>query len=208
MIAGPFRILRTLVAALVVAAGTVAPARASDPTAEARRLVDAMGKTVIAILADHSLDKAARKARFRAMYRQNFDHPAIGSRMVGRAWTRATPAERREYLGVLEDYIVELSVGRLLRFEGERLLVLKSEQHERGIVVTSLVIHPNPKAMRSIEMRWHFVIVGGRLVVHDVVVDNISLALTERREFTSLLKDAGGTIKGLIVILREKITRA
>lgn len=208
MIAGPFRIARTLVVALVLAAGAMAPARATDPAAEARKLVDAMGKTVIAILADRSLDKAARKARFRAMYRQHFDHPAIGSWMLGRAWAQATPAERCEYLGVLEDYIVELSVGRLLRFEGERLLVLKSERHEHGIVVTSLVIHPNPRAMRSIEMKWHFAMADGRLMVRDVVVDNISLALTERREFTALLRDAGGTIKGLIAILREKIAGA
>lgn len=208
MFAGTFRLTRTLVAALVLAAGATAPARAADRAADARGLVDAMGKTVIAILADRSLDRAAREARFRALYRRHFDHAAIGAWALGRPWREATPAERCEYLAVLEDYVVKLSVAQLARLAGVRLMVLESEERGGTVVVTTLLIDPNPRAMRSIEMKWHLAVVDGRLLVRDVVIDRISLALAERRAFASWLQDGGGTIRGLIAILREKIAGA
>jgi ABC-type transporter MlaC component len=164
-----------------------------------------MGKALVAILTEPNLDRAARQDRFRAIYRRHFDHAAIGASALGRPWAQATPAKRGEYLAVLEEYIVKLAVAQLVHFEVERLLVVKSEDLGDSVVVTSLLIHPNPRAMRNIELKWRLAIVDGRLLVRDVVLDKISLALTERRAFASWLRDAGGTIEGLIAILRQKI---
>lgn len=48
---------------------------------------------------------------------------------------------------------------------------------------------------------------GGRLVVTDVVIDKISMALTEKRAFADWLQERGGTLEGLKGKLREKIAR-
>lgn len=209
MLARSFHAARSLAIALVLlSAGAAALARAHDHQAEARALVRKMGETVVAVLGERGLDRPEREARFRAMYRTHFDHAAIGAWAVGRSWRAATPDERREYLAVLEDYIVKLYVAQLVRYQGERILILGSEERDGIVVVTSLVIHPDPRTPRDIEMIWHFGLADGRLLVRDVVIDKISLALTERRAFAAWLKDRDGTVKSLIGVLREKIAHA
>jgi ABC-type transporter MlaC component len=41
--------------------------------------------------------------------------------------------------------------------------------------------------------------------VSDVVIDKISMALTEKRAFTDWLHEKGGTLEGLTAKLKEKI---
>jgi ABC-type transporter MlaC component len=44
-------------------------------------------------------------------------------------------------------------------------------------------------------------------MVTDVVIDKISMALTEKRAFADWLHERGGTLEGLMGKLREKIAR-
>jgi ABC-type transporter MlaC component len=57
-------------------------------------------------------------------------------------------------------------------------------------------------------MKWRMRLVGGRLMVTDVVIDKISMALTEKRAFADWMNERGGTLEGLMGKLREKIARA
>lgn len=68
----------------------------------------------------------------------------------------------------------------------------------------SKLVDPDPRAMRDLEFRWRLHMVGGRLMVSDVVIDNISMALTEKRAFAEWLREKGGTLAGLTQKLREK----
>jgi len=45
-------------------------------------------------------------------------------------------------------------------------------------------------------------------MVTDVVIDKISMALTEKRAFADWMNERGGTLEGLMGKLREKIARA
>jgi ABC-type transporter MlaC component len=54
-------------------------------------------------------------------------------------------------------------------------------------------------------MRWRLSPAAGRFVVSDVVIDKISMALTEKRAFTDWLQKKGGSLEGLTRKLKEKI---
>lgn len=205
MLSASLRKIARNAALLLLGAFAAAPAAAHPLEGDGRQLVATMGETVIALMADTGLDTAAREARFRAMYRAHFDHSDIAARAAGRAWTAASPAQRREYLTVLEDYIVKTYVALLSKFEGYRLLVLKSEEAHGVIVVTSLIVSPNPRASRDIEVIWRLHAVRGRLLVRDIAVDRISMILTERRAFAEWLREIGDTLDGLVAKLKEKI---
>lgn len=196
-----------LVAACTIAGATVT-ARAADPQADARGIIQSLANTVIATLAK-SRDKAGREAMFGDLYRKNFDHAGIGAWAAGRAYTAATPAQQKEYLAALETYIVKAYAYQLTRYKGERLRVDKTEIDTVGarqdVIVISQLVHPDPRESREIEMRWRLHKVGDKLRVSDVVIDKISMALTEKRAFTDWLRERGGTLEGLTAKLREKI---
>lgn len=194
--------LAAIVAAVALA--SVPPSRAADPQADARSMVTAMADAVIATLRAGA-DKATREARFREMYRKNFDNAGIGAWAAGRAFTAASPEAKQAYLQAFETYVVKAYAALLTKYKGERLRVDKVENDGQYIIVISNLVPPDPRDPREIEMRWRLAPAGGKLVVSDVVIDKISMALTEKRAFTDWLKEKGGTLEGLTQKLQEKI---
>ncbi|HEY7608473.1 MAG TPA: ABC transporter substrate-binding protein [Alphaproteobacteria bacterium] len=196
--------------AALLAAGALAaalPSRAADPQTDARSVVSSMAEAVLATLRAGA-DKAAREARFRAMYQRNFDNAGIAAWAAGRAFAAASPAVKQEYLATFETYVVKAYAAQLARYKGERLRVDKAETQGTDIIVISNLVPPDPRDPREIEMRWRLHPVSGKLRVSDVVIDKISMALTEKRAFADWLKEKGGTLEGLTAKLKEKIAAA
>lgn len=178
--------------------------RAGDPQADAREIVRSMGEAVIATLAAGA-DKSKREAVFGDLYRRNFDNAGLAAWAAGRAYAAASPAERQEYLRAFETYIVKAYAAQLSKYKGERLRVEKAESDGQDVIVISKLVDPDYRAMRELEFRWRLRPVGSRLLVSDVVIDKISMALTEKRAFADWLHEKGGTLAGLTAKLREKI---
>jgi ABC-type transporter MlaC component len=200
------KVKRAGFAAIVAAAALAAalPARAADPQSDARTMVANMAEAVLATLRAGA-DKATREARFREMYRRNFDNAGIGAWAAGRAFQAASPAAKQDYLQAFETYVIKAYAAQLTKYKGERLRVDKVETDGQYTVVISNLVPPDPRDPREIEMRWRISSAGGRLVVSDVVIDKISMALTEKRYFADWLKEKGGTLEGLTQKLKEKI---
>ena len=192
--------------AAAITAGAIAamPARAADPQSDARGIVSSMAEAVLATLRAGA-DKPAREARFREMYQRNFDNAGIAAWAAGRAYAAASPAARQDYVRTFEDYIVKAYAAQLTKYKGERLRVDNVERDGKYTVVISNLVPPDPRDPREIEMRWRLSNGAGRMVVSDVVIDKISMALTEKRAFTDWLHEKGGTLEGLTAKLKEKI---
>jgi len=178
--------------------------RAGDPRSDAREIVRSMGESVIATLAAGA-DQSKREAAFGDLYRRNFDNAGLAAWAAGRAYAAASPAERQEYLEAFETYIVKAYAAQLSKYKGERLRIEKAEAEGQNVIVISKLVDPDPSAMRELEFRWRLHAVGGRLLVSDVVIDKISMALTEKRAFAGWLRDNDGALPGLTAKLREKI---
>jgi phospholipid transport system substrate-binding protein len=190
-----------VIALAVTAAAT--GASATDPQSGAREVVQSMGDAVIATLRAGA-DKARREAVFRELYRRNFDNAGIAAWAAGRAFTAAAPAERQAYLQAFEVYIIKAYSAQLSKYKGERLRVEKTEADGQDVIVVSKLVDPDPRAMRELEFRWRLHPVSGRLMVSDVVIDKISMGLTEKRAFAEWLREKGGTLAGLTQKLKEK----
>lgn len=189
-------------AALAVVIATGAPARA-DAIGEGRAVIQSMGDTVIAILANKGLPKPQREERFRQIYRANFDHPVIAAFVMGRPWKNASPAEREEFLRLFETYVAKVYAAHLSAYSGDRLDVTRVEPDGDGATVESRIV--DRKTGRTVEVKWRLRPAGGRLKVRDVLIENLSMSQTQRREFAAVLQQRGGTAAGLIGAMRDKI---
>jgi phospholipid transport system substrate-binding protein len=181
-------------------------ARAAEPEADGRAIIQSMGDALLATLRAGS-DKATREARFGEMYRRNFDNSGLASGAAGRAYAAASLEQRQQYRKLFESYVIKAYAALLQQYKGERLRVEKSESDGRNIVVISKLVPPDPREPREIEMKWRMRLIDGRLMVTDVVIDKISMALTEKRAFAEWLHERGGTLEGLMGKLREQLAR-
>lgn len=199
---------RYLAATLALAGALgAAPSRAGDAAAEAQGVIQAMWGSVAPILANKGLDKATREQRFTAVYRAHFDNAAIAAAVVGASWQQASTAQRERFLGLFEAYVVKVYAGQFGSYKGEQLVVTKSEPENGGAIVTTHIVDPAAPGTKAIELKWRLRMTASGLKVRDVLFENISMTINQRREFASVMHQRGGNLDGLMSALSEKIAQ-
>jgi len=198
MIDRRFFLTATLAAAIASVSGA---AQAADPEA-AKSFVRALANEAIQVMGNKGTASPERIARFRELFKRGFDVEAIGRFVLGRYWREATEAEQQEYLRLFEDLIVATYAGRFSEYSGETLTVLDARPEEdRVLLVTS---HVNRTSGPPIRLDWRIVERNGGFKIVDVVVEAVSMSVTQRSEFASVIQRGGGKVQSLIVALRDK----
>ncbi len=161
----------------------------------------------IAELADESVPVAERKQRFRQLFNDNFDVPAIGRFVLGRYWRSADKAAQGEFLAVFEDVMVDRFAPQFAGYAGTKFKIgaIREVSENNQIMVSSTVAPPNAEAAH---VDWRLRSRDGGFKVLDVVAQGLSMAQTLRSEYGSVLKNSGGKIDALIALLRKRTNRA
>jgi phospholipid transport system substrate-binding protein len=197
--------LRPFVLALVlmttVSMGAVAQQTRDD---NSEKFIASLGHRALQVLVVGSQDPSTRGTAFRGILDEGFDLPLIGRYALGRYWRRATSVQRREYVKLFEDFIVMTYVARLGEYSGESLRVVSSRPDDQDTIVTSeIVMEGRP----SIRVDWRVRkddSDGSETKIIDVIVEGISMLLTQRDEFASVIQRSGGNVEGLLTRLRDK----
>lgn len=169
-----------------------------DPAA---RHMSRLGREVVAALADHGASAESRLDQFRRLLADNLDIPVIARFALGRHWNTASDDQRRGYLRAFTAFVVETYAARLGGIEVDSMDVIGSEPvGKRDVLVRSEVELAAKKPLRA---DWRVRESDGGYRILDLSVEGISMALTLRQEFASVLGREGG-VNGLIARLRER----
>jgi phospholipid transport system substrate-binding protein len=196
-------VLRLFLAVLLVAAAAVArPAAAAgdaDPAASA--FMQKLGNDAIDELTDPAVPTPERQARFRRLLNDHFDMAAISKFVLGRYWRTADEAQRAEFRTLFEDFIVVSYSARFSEYRGEAFKVSGSNAEGGGtILVHSKIDMPTSEDIR---VDWRLRARDGQFAIVDIIVEGVSMAVTQRSEFASVIQSRGG-IDGLLEALRTK----
>ncbi len=180
-------------------------ARAEVTNDEVKAFVNSMAASAISSLTGKDLDRAVRKERFRTMIHDFFAIKSIGIWVLGRHWRRATPEQRDQYLELFENMLLERYVDGFKEYAGETLEISRAEKRqENDFIVHTLLKRPSGEA---VEVGWR-VGVGehdGQKVfkIVDIIVNGLSMALTQQKEFNALIKNNDNSIDSLLEKMRE-----
>jgi phospholipid transport system substrate-binding protein len=192
----PAKIIITI---LVVVAGiltAVGPVAAESPV----DFIRTMGNQGLAVIRSNAtMDQKA--AYFHQLLRQDFDLTDISRFVLGSYWRVASEEQRQEFRSLLEDHIVRFYGKRFGESGGENLRVTGSRADAAGVIVTSQIIRPQGA---PIEVDWRLEASDGRYKISDVIIDRVSMALTQRSEFAAIIQRGGGQVSALLATLREK----
>ncbi|HVH81151.1 MAG TPA: ABC transporter substrate-binding protein, partial [Stellaceae bacterium] len=148
-----------------------------------------------------SVPPAARVQRFRELFASDFDLPRIGQFVLGRYWRVATPEQQAQFLGLLREYLAQAYAGRLAEYAGEKFQALSAQPQGDETVVFSEITRNNGGKIR---VEWHVDNRGGWKIT-DAYVAGVSMAVTQRDEFASVIQQGGGSIQYLLDRLRQKV---
>jgi phospholipid transport system substrate-binding protein len=198
------RTLLMLSSVLLVLAMTAAMVRSplADDGREAADFVRGFSDRAIAMLSNETLDDEARTQEFRRLLRTGFHLEVIGKFVLGRYSRAADQSERAEFGRLFEDYIVASYARHFSEYGGERLVVDGGRpKGKSGAIVSSRIVRPQG-APFQVEWRLRRGAEGWRII--DVVVEGVSMAVTHRSEFSSVIASRGGSLGGLLEVLRDK----
>jgi phospholipid transport system substrate-binding protein len=190
-----------LTAAFVVLAWALAPAIPGAAAADPAAMISNLGSRALEVLGKDAT-QPQRAARFRELLREDFDVPGIGRFVLGRYWNTATEEQRAEFIKLFEDYIALAYATRLAEYSGENFKVTGSRPDADGAIVSSQILRPAGAA--PVKVDWRLTGRNGVYKISDVSVDGISMAVTQRSEFASVIQHNGGQVQGLIAMLRDK----
>jgi phospholipid transport system substrate-binding protein len=189
---------------LLLASAPMPVALSADAT-DASVFMNALWNRAVTVLAK-KVPPAERLARFRQLFQADFDGLAIARFVLGRYWRSASDEERQEFLGLFEDYVVYVYGTRLSDFSGETFRIRSSRTDGDGTIVSTDVFTPGANA--PIKVDWRLIPENGGFKITDIIIEGISLMVTQRSEFASVIQRHGGQMGGLLALMREKTRTA
>jgi phospholipid transport system substrate-binding protein len=197
---------RFLLTALGLLIAMASPAGAPDAAAADPSLfMSETWKRAVEILGKKA-PQTERLVRFRELFQANFDGPGIARFVLGRYWRSASQDEQQEFLSLFEDYVVFVYGTRFSSLNGETLKIRGSRAEESGVIVSTEMINPGSEALVKID--WRLVTDNGVFKINDVVIEGISMMVTQRSEFASVIQRHGGKVSGLLSLMRERTKTA
>ena len=192
------------IGALILVLGLLTAAPDDAVAQDARTFVATLGNQAIQVLGP-SVAPAQRVARFRELFREDFDIPGIGQFVLGRYWRTATPEQQQEFLRLFQEYIVQAYSSRLGEYGGEPFRVTGSRPSGEETVVSSEI---DRSGGNRVQVDWYLSNRSGRQKITDVYVGGVSMKVTQRDEFASVIQRNGGRVDALMAQLRQKTAAA
>jgi len=194
------RIVLALIAVLAAVPG--APSAAADTVAHgvASQHIKKLGDEAIASLRTPGLALEAREARLRKLLVEGFDMAFIGRFVLGRHWRTASPDQQSEYMQAFSEYILKVYSSRLGGYAGETLAVVSERPAgDKDVIVNTRIDRPSGP---PIEAAWRVRVADNDPRIIDIAVSGVSMAVTQRDEFASVLQR--NSLNGLIERLRAR----
>lgn len=166
----------------------------------AETFIDSMGKRAIGFLSNASLSKDQKAREFRKLLSDSFDLKTIGRFSLGRYWKAASPAQIQEYQNLFEDLVVEVYAQRFDEYQGQNLDVRSSRMEgTKDAIVQSFIVD---KSGTEFSVDWRVRYKDGRYKIVDVIIEGVSMTLTQRSDFSSVIQRGGGNVDVLIAHLK------
>jgi phospholipid transport system substrate-binding protein len=185
-------------------------ARGLPSAAAAETVVQRLVEQVWQLLAERGDVPDIDRDHLLSVLDEGTDLTLLGRLVLGRYWRDASPVQRTEYLQLFRRYMLQTFIQRLRQYAGtdmshpgERFQIIASRPvGERDILVQSRVAPPTSQPLR---VDWRLRERPGEPVIIDLIVEGISLLVTQRSEFAAVLERGG--IEGLIAELRARVTQ-
>ena len=194
-----------LIGGAIVIAGILVTGRPAAAAADPAAVITDLGNQALQVLG-RNVAPSQRVARFRQLFSADFDVPGIARFVLGRYWQIATPQQQQEFISLFTNYIALAYSERLAEYSGETLRVTGSRAAAAGSMVSSEILRPNGAPPAKID--WLLTQENGAYKISDVIVEGVSMAVTQRSEFASVIQRDGGQVQGLITALQRKTEAA
>ncbi len=177
-------------------------------TSTARQHVDDTIDEIVQLLADNPAPPEAA-SRLLQIVERRASVRQVARFAAGRYWRSMSASEQAAFTDVLARYLAELYVGRFGEVDGSaedlrRLVRVRGTEDAgaKGVLVRTEIA---PPGYAPVEVDWLVSDQSGRVQVADILVEGISMAITQREVVGAMIEARGGDIALLLRDLRREL---
>lgn len=158
----------------------------------AKRFMNGIITEVMGSLFSEDTTLQQRHATLKTLLLSHTDVSYIARFLLGRYARRATPAQLKRFEEVLVEYITLAYVQRISSYRGEAPRITQAVFADNGdVIITSALAQADQS---NIYMEWRFHSVGEQWKLLDIVVEGLSMIVTQRDEFVAVLDRSRGKV--------------
>jgi phospholipid transport system substrate-binding protein len=186
------------------------PAHALDADA-ARVHVDATIEQVLQLIRD-SKPRAETAKSLRMIFEERTALPQLARFTAGRFWAGMSDDERAHFTESFSSYVAFVYAGHFRKFDGD-IEVLRAVVSIKGVEdvgAKGVLVHSEIRPTRrvAISVDWLISDLSGEIAISDLIVEGISLAVTQREIIGGMFAARDGDVNKLIADLEQQQAKA
>ena len=175
-------------------------ADSSDPKQFIQEIVDEAKE----ILVDSNSDKY-KSDKLTEIALATVDINGVGFYTLGSYRKDLTEEQKKEYTILFKKYFLKTFVSRLTDYSEPKIDVVSAEKkNEKYTIVSSILLATKKRSEVKIDWRV-YTKDPNRLLIRDLIIEGLSLARTQKEEFSSIIESNDGDINALFNKLKEFI---
>ena len=175
-------------------------AGSSDPRQFIQEIVDQAKKILVAT---NSPEYKAEKLTEIAL--ATVDIRGVGLYTLGSYRKNLTEEQKKEYTKLFEVYFLKTFVSRLTDYSEPKIEVISADKkNDKYTIVSSLLLATDKKPEVKIDWRV-YTKNPDKPLIRDLIIEGLSLARTQKEEFSSIIESNDGNINFLFSKLKEFI---
>lgn len=194
-------IFAVVFAAILLMTGNV---RANVDAAGAEAFVKNVTNDGIENIINANISQKEKDTRFEKLFNNALDLDFIGKFVLGRAWRTATPQQRKDFIATYRELNIKTWSKRFDEFKGKNFIfkgTTPSNSPNQIFVNTTVPMDQGEPA----KVVWRVKQNGSQFKVVDIIIENVSLAITARNEYAGFIKNNAGGVDALIKDLQAKV---
>ena len=168
---------------------------------QSKFFVENLGKEVVEKVSNVNLSENQRTLNFRNLYLTAFDNYYISRFVLGRYWKRLDSNMRKQFIESFNNYIVATYAPKFKGWEGTFKAVDSLIENNYYNVKMHVLNKDGP----TLRLMWKIYLDKNKnFKILDVNIDGVSMLVTQRAEFLSVIKNNPKGVIGLIEAMNEK----
>jgi len=177
-------------------------AYSSDPKQFIQEVVDEVKK----VLAGTN-SKEFKTKKLSEMALKTVDIKGVAYYSLGNYRKELSDEQLKEYLSLFEKYFLKSFTSRLTDYSEPKIEVISTEVlNPKYTIVKSLLLGTDKKPAVNIEWRV-YTKNPDKPLIRDLIIEGLSLARTQKEEFSSVIEANNGDITKLFITLKEFIDK-
>ena len=175
-------------------------AGSSDPKQFIQEIVDQAKKILVATnTPEYKTEKLTEIAL------ATVDIKGVGLYTLGPYRKKLNKKQKKDYTIIFEKYFLKTFVSRLTDYSEPKINVISAEKkNEKYTIVSSILLATDKKP--EVKINWRvYTKDPDKPFIRDLIIEGLSLARTQKEEFSSIIESNDGDINALFNKLREFI---